>query len=93
MDLQKKVNEAAVEYYKAKAEFTKKVTPLYIKVNPDYINQMLDDLKVTSTTFIQGFGRDIDMEIDFDGVIPFHSVPVIVDEKVNQYEFVYEGGN
>lgn len=27
MDIQKKVNEAAVEYYKAKAEFTKKVTP------------------------------------------------------------------
>lgn len=71
--------------YKAIADFHKSITPKYIKVNNDYWNKFIKENNVQMVSFSPD-----GTTVDFKGIVPFHGIPVVIDNLIDTYEFVYE---
>jgi hypothetical protein len=77
--------KAMVDYIDAKAAFHRKVTPKFIKINEDYLNDLIfhEDVKNVE------FSSDGGITVDYQGIISFYGIPVIIDNTINTYKFVY----
>jgi hypothetical protein len=67
----------------------RKYIPKYVRVNQDYLNELINKENVISRTF----SSDGDIWIDYDtkGYLgTFEGIPVIIDNSISTYEFVYE---
>jgi hypothetical protein len=79
-----KINKAMIDYINAKIEFNRKVTPKYIKMNEKYLNKFMQKYEATLNMGLDEFS------VDFKGVIPLSSIPVVIDNTIETFEAVYE---
>jgi hypothetical protein len=77
--------KALYDYMNATIEFRRNVTPKFVRINESYLNQMLKygiikQMRVDSGSYI---------EVSIENVISFHGIPVVIDNSIEDYEFVY----
>jgi hypothetical protein len=77
--------KAFSDYIKATIEFHQKVTPKFVRINESYLNKMLNDGMIERMTV----DSDRNTTIDIQGIIPFHGIPVIIDNSIETYQFEY----
>jgi len=83
----RKLNELIVALINQK----RKLIPKYIKVNKNYLEKLLNSENVTEFNF----NSNGDMWIDYDtqGYFgTFTSIPLIIDNTIETFAFVYENG-
>lgn len=69
--------------------YKRKNVPKYVRVNQEYLNKLLNEENVTSQTFSSD--GDIWIYYDTKGYLgTFEGIPVIIDNSISTYEFVYE---
>jgi hypothetical protein len=76
--------KAYLEYAKASAEFHRKITPRYIRINGNYLNEFIQKYEATLNM------SPDDLSVDYNGIKPFHDIPVVIDNLIDTYEFVYD---
>jgi hypothetical protein len=77
--------KALYEYMKATIEFRRNVTPKFVRINESYLNQMLKDGMIKQMRV----DSDSQIEVSIKNVIPLHGIPVVIDNSIEDYEFVY----
>lgn len=81
--------ESWVKFIDASAEFHRKITPKYLKINEKYLNNLITNEHVKQFSF-----SPEGMSADFQGyAVPLNGIPVFIDNEIDSYEFVYEDKN
>lgn len=77
--------KAMENYINVSVELNRKLTPKFIKINDNYLNDFVLNERVKSVNFSHE-----GTTVDFDGIIQvFEDVPLVFDENVDTIEFAY----